>query len=259
VSLRQEVALGEPGVVVVRAVADGVDVAASASDATYSIRSPDGSRVNLSGTVSPVTSGGRSVFRITTPAWSGREHLDDGYRLTVSWSDEDDQPHVSQVFFDVVATPWSRTPRPTLDDLRAIRPDIHRELQRIGELSSGQASSAAASATNQARIELDAWLRARAAEDHQIRPALILDVDRLLPIEANLAVALVFEGVATRPSDAAADGGDGETESVARHYRARAKELFAALRCRYDIDQDLIADGQAQAPGVGSIRIVRVQ
>lgn len=239
-------------------VADGVQTTAS-GDASFSIASPLGESLGT-GTASPTTSGGVSYYDFAVPAIGD---LFEGCRLTAVWPDSGSVSRTSVVFFDVVTSPWSDVARPTLADLRAIRPDVHLEFDRVGVLSGyaqgATAQNAACSAfTSEARGELDRMLRARATEDAQIRPALILDRDRLFPIECLLTLALLYESIAENPNPVDDDAGDGSSDSLARYYRKRAQSAFTDLRCVYDVDQDLVSDGPPKGPAVGSIRVRRV-
>lgn len=241
------------GTLRVDCVVDGVAVSTSVN-AEYSVLAPDGTDLG-GGTVSPTTSGGVSYYSVPVDAVS---KLYEACRLTVTW---DGNTTVS--FFDVVTSPWSDVPRPTLADLKAVRPDVGDELDRLGVLlgytSGATAQNAAcASFTAQARTELDQKLRAQAVEVQQIRPALILDRDRLRPIETFITMALIYESLASNPNDVDDGAGDDAGDSLARYYRKRAHYLFTSLRCEYDTDQDLLPDGPPSAPAVGAVRVRRV-
>lgn len=256
--MRAEVRKGSAGTVSVACVVDGVAVATS-NDAAYTLGAPDGTTLS-SGTVSPSTSGGVSSYVVPVPAVTT---LYESCRATLTWADGDDVERVTVEFFDIVASPWSDVPRPTLSDLQKVRPDVHLELDRVGVLlgfASGTTAQhgACASFTDLARSELDSKLRAQATEEQQLRPALILDRDRLKPIEVRLALALLFESIASNPNAPDDDAGEGSADALARYFRQHAHYQFTSLRCQYDLDQDLLPDGTAKGPAVGAVRVRRV-
>jgi hypothetical protein len=260
-ALRQEVRKGSTGTIEIWCVVDGESVAAYASGHTYVLQGEDGTSLLGPTSCSPTTVDGVSYFSLAIPAIS---ILRENCRAIVSWLDSGQTARRSQVFFDVVTTPWSETPRPTLNDLQAARPDCIRELDRLGALlgyASGDEAQAeaAASITYQARVALDHMLRAKAAAESQIRPALILDQDRLFPVEVALSLSLLYESLAENPNATDDGAGDSEVDSLARFYRKKADDLMKGLRVVYDLDQDQAGSGPAEAPAIGAIRIERVQ
>lgn len=220
------------------------------SSATYSIRLEDGTQLltDAAASVASVTYGDRTVGRVdvTMPGISvlGQDNV-----LEVTWRRIDNVTGVEVILFDVVRVPLGSLigMNDLIEGYIEAGDLLIRAGQRMGETDEQLAAERAATVyANGARVALQGMLEARATKDGEIRPAMILDRRKLVPVERHLALRDLFAAFAVGPLDV----GDDLDSGRYRWHSAEAHRIFESMRITYDRDEDGVEDGVSSFGGV---------
>lgn len=245
-NLRQELRRNIAGSITFRPQVAGHGPVTEGLAATYVVTDPSGLELQ-SGTAT--VSGG-----LITCAVGALDEVESDYQCRITWSATDpslaDQLHVES--FDVVLWPFGQI-SVSKDDIVNERPELALRLERTGVRLALDASADVAATkyasilAHRARVILEGWVRTN-LPDEQLptgfkRGWVILDRDRLRPVEVLLAIACLYESEMTgREED--------DTAALYRHYLKRADSVWRqTLPLRVDRGAELADYGKTSKGG----------
>ena len=237
--IRQEMRQDVAGTVYAWAKIDGENV--SATSATFVVYGPSGTVVQAS--TSATLTAVESVSRIdcSVPAIGT---LDEDYRVDIEFV-VSGATYFTSVSFDVVLWPFSQ-PIVTLTDMLGERPEFGQILDRLAALLGNQVSTTADAGGVYAlkgHVVLDGWIRA-SVSDHNTgvglgkytRPYLIINRERLKPVELMLAMREIYKADANDVSEDTTE----ESGVLYREYSMLAEKAWRSVGpLKFTVDDDL--------------------